>query len=60
VNGKPALTETGVYPDAFGEAVLQCFLASNDKTLEELRQGWQPGEAADSDSEESIVDLKVA
>jgi hypothetical protein len=60
VNGKPALTETGVYPDAFGEAVLQCFLASNDKTLEELRQGWQPGEAADSDSEESIVDLQVA
>ena len=60
MNGKPALTETGIYPDAFGEAVLQCFLASKDKTLEELCRGRQPGEAADSDSEQSVVDLQVA
>jgi hypothetical protein len=59
VNGKPALAETRVYPDAFGEVVLQCFLASKDKTLEELRRAWQPGEAADSDSEQSVVDLQV-
>lgn len=60
VNGKPALAETGAYPDAFGEAVLQCFLASRGKILEELRRGWQPGEAAESDSEQSVVDLHVA